>query len=64
MTCFEDLAEELVLILDCFDLKPAPLFTWSAGSMIATAFATFYCSRVKNSFFIAPAKIKACRAVS
>lgn len=53
----EDLADELLLIMDHFKIKKASLFTWSLGSQIAICFAVLYPSRVKNLFFIGPAPL-------
>ena len=54
----EDLAKELLLIMDHFKIKKASLFSWSLGSQVAISFAVRYSSRVKNLFLIAPAPLE------
>ena len=54
----EDLAEELLLIMDHLKIKKASFFSWSFGSMIAICFAALNPSRVENLFLIGPVPIE------
>ena len=54
----EDLADELLLIMDHFKITKASLFAWSFGCQVAICFAVHYPSRVKNLFLIAPSPLQ------
>ena len=58
VNCIEDLADELLLIMDHFKITKASLFAWSFGCQVAICFAAIYSSRVKNLFLIAPAPLE------